>query len=140
MTRLTTAPMHYHVRISLSLKKFVALNKAGIVQRVTQTLQITHTHSVKFSILGCSSSRSSYSLNSSWDTLYQVVINPWGISRQAICTASHNSCSVSGCFSFARTFRTCHRFSMGFASGNLAGHSKTVTSLSRSHCLVEREV
>ena len=35
---------------------------------------------------------------------------------------------------------SCHKFSIGFASGDFGGQSNSVTSCWRSHCLVDRDV
>lgn len=54
------------------------------------------------------------------------------ISFHAACTAA-SSVSLRGWPAFAATFKSCQRFSIGFAQGEHSGQSGTVTSLSRNH-------
>ncbi len=63
-----------------------------------------------------------------------------GICCHASCQAFQSSAAVHGSRRLAAVLSSCHKFSIGFASGEFSGQSNSVTSCWRSHCLVDRDV
>ena len=63
-----------------------------------------------------------------------------GICCHAPCKAFQSSAAVLGSRRLAAVLTSCHKFSIGFASGDFGGQSNSVTSCWRSHCLVDRDV